>query len=64
MTQHNYLVVSAIVFLSVAIIHLVRILQSLPVMVSDWSLPMAVSWCGLAITGFMAYWAYSLLRKS
>ena len=63
MSNRLYLVVSATLFLLVAITHLVRVMNGLPVLVGSYAVPMAASWVGVVVPGFLAGAAIRLLRQ-
>lgn len=58
-----YLVVSAIIFGLVAIIHLVRALNNWTFIVGPVSLPIAASWVGFIITAALCLWAVRLITS-
>jgi hypothetical protein len=58
-----YAAVSALIFAVVALAHLTRLLQRWPVQVGPWSVPMSVSWFGLAISALLAIWGFMQLGQ-
>lgn len=64
MSNRLYLVVSATIFALVAIAHLVRVIDGIPVQVGDEMVPMYVSWFGFVVPGFLAGSAIRLLRQN
>ena len=58
-----YLVVSAIIFGLVAIIHLVRALNNWTFIVGPVSLPISASWVGFTITAALCLWAIRLITS-
>lgn len=58
-----YLVVSAIIFGLVAIIHLVRALNNWTFIVGPVSLPISASWVGFIITAALCLWAVRLITS-
>ena len=58
-----YLVVSAIIFGLVAIIHLVRALNNWAFIVGPVSLPISASWVGFIITAALCLWAVRLITS-
>lgn len=56
-----YLVISGVVFALVAIGHLVRLLQHLPVLFGEWAVPMWASWGGMVVAATLCVWAFCLL---
>ena len=55
MDQKTFTIVAGVVFLVVALFHLVRIYEGWPVEIGDWSIPMWVSWIGLIVAGGLAF---------
>ena len=55
MNQKLYNSLTGIVFLVVAIIHLLRLVKGWPMTVNAFSVPVMVSWVGLIIAGFLSY---------
>jgi len=51
-----YLFLSALVFLAVAVLHLIRVIRNAPVHVGPAALPMSVSWIGLFVTLALGIW--------
>ncbi len=62
MSNRLYLVVTAAIFLLIAIAHLVRIMDGTPIQAGGYDVPMYVSWIGLIVPGFLAGSAIRLLR--
>ena len=55
MNQSMYMKVTGIIFLVIAVLHFYRAISSLPVVIGDFSIPVAVSWIGIVVAGFLAY---------
>ena len=55
MNQSTYMKVTGIIFLVIAVLHLYRAIASLPVVIGDFSIPVAASWIGVVIAGFLSY---------
>jgi len=62
-TSSYYLFISAMVFAAVAIAHLLRALNTLPVTFGNWPVPVWVSWLVAIVTAALSTWALSLLRR-
>jgi hypothetical protein len=52
--------VAGLIFGVVAILHLIRLLLSVPVLISDYSLPVWVSYVGFVVTAFLSAWFWKL----
>ena len=64
MKTTSYLLVSAILFAVVAIVHLFRLVAGWPVMLGATMVPLWVSVLAVLVTGAIAIWGFSLLRKT
>jgi hypothetical protein len=58
----NYLAVSALVFALVALAHLLRAVNSWPLVFGEWPVPAALSWGAAIVTATLCAWSLSLLR--
>ena len=59
-TVNNYLYVSAAIFGSVALVHVVRALSGWAFQIGPMDVPVLASWVGFVITGALAVWAIRL----
>jgi len=64
MPRRAYLVVTAVIFSLIALLHLVRIIFGWSAMLGSWSVPMWLSWVALIVTGALAYFGFSLATQS
>jgi hypothetical protein len=60
MSERNYLIISAIIFAVVALLHLVRLLAHWSVQVGAVTFPLWGSWLGLIIGAGLSIWAFRL----
>lgn len=58
-----YLIVSAIIFVIVAVLHLLRLIYQWPVQVGAFSVPTWFSCAALFVASVFFVWAFLLLRK-
>jgi hypothetical protein len=63
MTPRTYSLITGIIFSLVALLHALRLLRGWHVVIGDLSLPVWVSWIGLAIAGYLAYQGFRLSRR-
>ncbi len=63
MKQKNYNALSGIIFLVIAIGHLLRAINGWPVVVSSWAVPVSLSWVALLVGFYLAYQAFQLNKK-
>jgi uncharacterized membrane protein len=63
MTPRTYSLITGIIFSLVALLHALRLLRGWHVVIGDLSLPIWVSWIGLAIAGYLAYQGFRLSQR-
>lgn len=63
MNRERYFLITAIVFMVVALAHLARIVFGWSFVIDGWSVPMWVSWVAAAATGALAYYGFLFSRK-
>ncbi len=63
MTDRPYLIVSGSFFGLVAVLHLLRVVNSWQFELGPWSFPMWISWFGILLLGGMCVWAFRLARR-
>ncbi len=61
--SNYYLAISALIFVLVAIVQLMRILKQWPVQIGPHSVPMSVSWIALTVACLMSIWAVTQLVR-
>ncbi len=62
MKQKDYLLCSAFIFLALAVMHALRILNSWPARIAEFDVPMAVSYFALVIAAFLSYTGFKLSK--
>jgi len=62
MTPRIFSLIAGIIFSLVALLHALRLLRGWHVVIGDLSVPVWVSWLGLAIAGCLAYQGFKLSR--
>jgi len=62
--QRTFNVVAGVIFAVVALLHLLRIYMSWPIVIGSWTAPMWVSWIGLVVAGSLSYFGFSLAARS
>ena len=63
MTQRTYSLIAGTIFSLVALLHALRLLRGWHVVIGDLSVPVWISWIGLAIAGYLAYEGFRLSRR-
>jgi hypothetical protein len=63
MNARTYCAVSAVVFVVVAVGHLLRAVQGTPVLIGGWPAPQAISWAAVLIAGGLALWGFRLWAR-
>lgn len=62
MSQRSFLLVSAIVFTLVFLLHMLRLFYGWSAMIGGWTVPIWVSWIGAVLSGFLALEGFRLRR--
>ncbi len=62
MTQRTFSLVTAMLFLLIALLHAVRLLRGWQITIEGAVVPLWESWIGLAITGYLAWQGFRLAR--
>jgi hypothetical protein len=62
MTQRTFSLVTAALFLLIALLHAVRLLRAWQVTIEGAVVPLWVSWIGLVIAAYLAYQGFRLAR--
>ena len=57
----SYALVSALIFVVVAIAHVVRLINRWPVVIGPYNISMNVSWAALVVAGLIAIWGFTLV---
>ena len=63
MAQRTFSLITAILFLLIALLHALRLLRGWHVVIGDLSVPVWVSWLGLVVAGYLAYEGFRLSRR-
>ena len=63
MSEKNYILISAIVFALVALLHLVRLFTHWSFQIGAVTVPLWGSWLGLLIGATLSIWAFRLLSQ-
>lgn len=61
--MRTYLVVSAVVFGAVALMHILRLSLNWPVDLAGWAVPLWFSWIGLVVAAALCIWGFRLAFK-
>jgi hypothetical protein len=64
MSERSYELIAGVIFLVIAIGHLLRVVFGVPFVVYDISIPMWASFVAAVVTGMLAYEGFHLARKS
>jgi hypothetical protein len=62
--QKTFNVVASVIFVLVALLHLLRIYMGWPIVIGSWTAPMWVSWIGFVVAGGLSYFGLRLARRS
>ena len=58
-----YAAVSALIFSIVSVMHVVRLINRLPVVIGPYNISMNASWVALVVAGLIAIWGFTQLRQ-
>ncbi|HYF10521.1 MAG TPA: hypothetical protein VD967_02865 [Candidatus Paceibacterota bacterium] len=62
MKQKTFNTVTGAIFAVVAVVHLLRAINGWEVSIDTFAVPMAVSWLGILLAGYLAYWGLKKLN--
>ena len=60
MDMKNYHTVVGVIFLAVAVMHVLRLMNGWAVNLGPWSVPMWVSYFGVVVGGYLSYTSFKL----
>ncbi len=63
MNHKPYLLLSAVIFSLVGVMHLLRAINGWAFQIGDWSAPVGVSWVAGAVAVFLAIWGFRLATR-
>jgi len=55
MKEKTFFLVAGIIFMLVALLHLLRLYMGWSITINNWAVPMWLSWAGLAVAGTLSY---------
>jgi len=61
--ERGLLMVASLIFLVVAIVHLLRLALGWNVILGDFAVPMWLSWFGVVIAGYLSYASFHFARR-
>jgi hypothetical protein len=64
MDQRTFNVVAGVIFMLVALLHLLRIYMGWPIAIGSSSVPMWASWIALVVAGGLSYFGLRLATRS
>lgn len=64
MNPKSYLVLTAVIFLVIALLHLARAVVGWGVIVENQTIPVWVSWVGFVVAGILSIWGFALSGKT
>jgi hypothetical protein len=63
MDKKTYVAVTTMVFLIVAVVHLMRIFAGWDASIGGWAVPQWVSWLAFLVSGFLAWAGFKLATR-
>ncbi len=64
MNQKTFTVTVGVVFSLIAALHALRLLLRWEAVIGGWTVPFWLSWVALAVSGYLAYTAFNLGKRS
>lgn len=64
MSQTDYLKISGLIFLTVDILHALRIYNNWPAQVASWEAPMWLSWIVVVLTTILVMYSFKYAKKA
>jgi len=58
----SYIITTKVVFVIVALLHLLRAINNLPLIIGTWEFPVWLSWVAFIFAGALSVWAFKLLK--
>ena len=62
MSQKTFSFVAAVIFLLIALLHVLRLVYGWAAVIGGWTVPIWVSWAALVIAIFLAYQGFRLSK--
>jgi len=63
MNRRSYCVITGIIFIVIALLHLLRIVYGWKVVIGPWTAPEWISWVALVVAGYLGYEGIRLARS-
>ena len=64
MNQKSFNLITALIFLVIAILHLLRIVFGWSAVIGGWEVPQWVSWAAFLVAGYLAYEGFRLSKMA
>ncbi len=61
--QKTYSFVTAIIFLVIAVLHLLRLILGWHAEIGGWTMPFWLSWAALVVAGYLAYTGFTFNKR-
>jgi hypothetical protein len=62
MSRRSYALVTGVIFLVIAILHLLRVIFGWAAIIGGWIMPIWVSWVALVVAGYLAYEGFRMRK--
>ena len=63
MNRRSYCLTTGIIFIAIALLHLLRIVYGWKAAIGPWPVPDSVSWVALVVAGYLGYEGVRLARS-
>ncbi|MBV9551040.1 MAG: hypothetical protein JO256_15335 [Alphaproteobacteria bacterium] len=64
MSSKTFSLVAGVIFALVAVLHVLRMVESWPAVIGGWEVPMWLSGAGVLVAGFLSYSGFRLANQS
>ena len=59
-----YLQISGVIFGTIALLHVARLLLDWPAQIAGWAVPLWLSWLAIPVAGGLSVWAFRLVGQA
>ena len=61
--QKTYFLITSVIFLIIAVLHVMRIVLGWPAAIGGWEVPFWLSWVAVILAGYLAYIGFKFSGK-
>jgi len=64
MSKKDFSLIAGIIFIVIAILHVLRLIMAWPASIGGWNVPMWLSWIALIVAGFLGIQGFKFSKGS